>query len=237
VIALSNPSNRLLVALPSRSLKQIMPELEHIVCEQGDCLIDIDEQLDHIYFPDSCVISILAVYADGSTIEMATIGKEGCAGVQAAFGAKTSSARLLVQIPGGATKIRRAAFVRAMASIPPFRSLIYAYVPAFMEQILISGACNGKHNIKQRLARWLLTMRDRSDGDTLPITQEILAAMLGVLRPTITVAAGGLEGDGLITRGRRQVTIVDRKGLFQASCECYQMIRACFVSHLPKTYT
>src|SRR5688572_23672345 len=164
------------------------------------------------------------------------IGREGCTGVQAAFGAKSSSARLLVQIPGGAAKMRRTAFVRAMASIPAFRSLIYAYVPAFVEQILVSGACNGSHNIKQRLARWLLTMRDRSDGDTLPVTQDILAAMLGVLRPTITIAARELEREGLITRGRRQVTIVDRKGLIQASCECYRLIRTHFASYLPKTF-
>jgi CRP-like cAMP-binding protein len=189
VIALSNPGNRLLIALPSRSLKQIMPELEHIRCQHGDCLIDVDDPVDHIYFPDSCVISMLAVYADGTTIEMATVGREGCAGVQAAFGAKGSSARLLVQIPGDAAKMPRASFVRAMASISSFRSLMYAYVPAFLEQILVSGACNGMHNIKQRLARWLLAMRDRSDDDTLPVTQEILAAMLGVLRPTVTIAA------------------------------------------------
>jgi len=236
VIALSEPGNRLLIALSPRNLKQIMPELEDIRCEHGECLIDVDGSIDHIYFPDSCVISMLAVYADGSSIEMATIGREGCTGVQAAFGAKSSSARLLVQIPGGAAKMPRASFARAMASISPFRSLMHAYIQAFLEQVLVSGACNGRHSIKQRLARWLLAMRDRSDGDTLPITQDILAAMLGVLRPTITIAARELERDGLITRGRRQVTIVDRKRLIQASCECYQLVRARFNSHLPKTY-
>jgi CRP-like cAMP-binding protein len=236
VFATSKPDNRLLIALSSRNLKQIMPEMEHIRCEHGQCLIDVDERLDNVYFPESCVISLLAVYADGSSIEMATIGREGCTGVQAAFGAKSASARLLVQIPGGAAKMPRAAFVRALASMPSFRSLVYAYVHAFLEQVLISGACNGTHSVKQRLARWLLQMRDRGDSDTLPITQDILAAMLGVMRPTVTVAARELERDGLITRGRRQVTIVDRKGLILASCECYQLVRARFESHLPKTY-
>jgi CRP-like cAMP-binding protein len=236
VIDVSNAGNRLLIALPPRSLKEIMPELGRISCKHDDCLTDIDEPLDRIYFPDTCVISMQAVYADGSTIEMATIGKEGCAGIQAAFGAKTSSARFLVQIPGLVTQMRRAAFVRAMTTVPSFRSLMHAYVPAFMDQVLVSGACNGRHSIKQRLARWLLLMRDRFDDDILPITQDILAAMLGVLRPTITVAARELERDGLITRGRRQITIIDRKGLLQASCECYPMIRARFASYLPKTY-
>jgi CRP-like cAMP-binding protein len=238
VVALSKwPGNRLLIALSSRNLKQIMPELEHIRCQHGECLIDVDGSLDHIYFPESCVISMLAVYADGSSIEMATIGREGCTGVQAVFGAKSSSARLLVQIPGGAAKMPRASFARAMTSMPSFRSLMYAYVQAFLEQVLVSGACNGTHSIKQRLARWLLMMRDRSDDDTLPVTQDILAAMLGAQRPTITIAARELEREGLITRGRRQVTIVDRKGLMQASCECYQLVRTRFASHLPKTYT
>jgi CRP-like cAMP-binding protein len=113
---------------------------------------------------------------------------------------------------------------------------MYAYVHAFLEQVLVSVACNGAHSLKQRLARWLLMMRDRSDGDELPITQSLLAEMLGVYRPTITNAARELERAGLIARGRRQVTILDRQGLTQASCECYQLVRARVAFHLPKTY-
>src|SRR6202011_5157524 len=114
---------------------------------------------------------------------------EGCTAVQAIFGAKTSSVRLLVQIPGVAAKMSRVAFTQAMASMPSFRSLMYAYVQAFLEQVLVSVACNGAHSLKQRLARWLLMMRDRSDDDALPITQSLLAEMLGVQRPTVTNAA------------------------------------------------
>jgi CRP-like cAMP-binding protein len=179
-----------------------------------------------VYFPDSGVISVLAVYANGNIIEMATIGREGCTGVQAAFGAKISSVQLLVQIPGSATKMSRAAFARAMQSMPSFRSLVYAYVQAFLEQVMVSVACNGAHSLKERLARWLLMMRDRSDDDALPITQNLLAEMLGVQRPTITNAVRELERAGCIERGRRQVTILDRQGLAAASCECYQLVRA-----------
>src|SRR5437588_11972287 len=120
--------------------------------------------------------------------------------------------------------------------MPSFRSLVYAYVQAFSEQILLSGACNGAHGLKERLARWLLTMRDRSDDNALPITQNLLAEMLGVQRPTITNAAGELERAGLIERGRRQVTILNRRGLVKASCECYQLVRERVAFHLPKTY-
>ena len=198
--------------------------------------MDADSSLDHVFFPDSGVISGVAVYADGSVIEMATIGREGCTGMQAFFGAKTSSVRFLVQIPGSATKMSRAAFSRALESLPSFRNLMSAYIQAFMEQVLVSVACNGAHSLKQRLARWLLMMRDRSDEDAMPITQNLLAEMLGVQRPTITNAAGELEREGLIERGRQQVTILDRQGLIEASCECYQLVKTRVAFHLPKTY-
>jgi CRP-like cAMP-binding protein len=236
--ALSNwPCNRLLLALPARNLKRLMPELEHIRCQREQILMDADSSLDHVFFPDSGVVSAVAVYADGSIIEMATIGREGCAGVQAVFGAKSSSVRLLVQIPGSAAKMSRVAFMRATESMPAFRNLMFAYVQAFLDQVLVSVACNGAHSLKERLARWLLMMRDRGDEDALPITQDLLAEMLGVQRPTITNAAGELERAGLIERGRQQVTILDRPGLMAASCECYQLVRERVAFHLPKTYT
>ncbi len=213
-----------------------MPELEHIRCEREQILLDADSSLDHVYFPDSGVVSVVAVYSDGSIIEMATVGREGCTGMQAFFGAKDSSVRLLVQIPGSAAKMSRAAFTRAMESMPSFRNLMSAYVQAFLEQVLVSVACNGAHSLKQRLARWLLMMRDRCDDDTLLISQNLLAEMLGAQRPSITIAAQKLERAGLIRRGRRQVTILDRKGLTKASCECYQLVRERVAFYLPKTY-
>jgi CRP-like cAMP-binding protein len=230
------PRNRLLLALPSADLQQLLPELEHIRCERAQVLMDADGPLDHVFFPDSGVVSAVAVYADGSIIEMATMGREGCTAVQAVFGAESSSVRLLVQIPGGAARMSRAVFTRAMGSMPSFRGLMYAYVQAFLEQVLVSVACNGAHSLKQRLARWLLTMRDRGDDDALRITQSLLAEMLGVQRPTVTNAARQLERAGLIARGRRQVTLLDRPGLVQESCECYLLVRARVASHLPKTY-
>src|SRR5258705_5222083 len=122
--ALSNwTRNRLLLALPSRNLKRLMSELEHIRCEREQVLMDADSSLDHVFFPDSGVVSVVAVYPDGSIIEMATIGREGCTGLQAVLGAKNSSVRLMVQIPGTASKMSRAAFTSAMKSMPSFRSL------------------------------------------------------------------------------------------------------------------
>jgi CRP-like cAMP-binding protein len=102
---------------------------------------------------------------------------------------------------------------------------------------MVSAACNGAHSLKERLARWLLMMRDRGDDDALRITQDLLAEMLGVQRPTVSNAAREMERAGLIARGRRQFTIVDRPGLTKASCECYQLVRERLALHLPKTYT
>ena len=114
---------------------------------------------------------------------------------------------------------------------------MYTYLQAFLEQVLVSVvACNGTHSLKERLARWLLTMRDRGDNDLLQITQALLGEMLGVQRPSVTNAARELESAGLIERGRRQVTILDRQGLVAASCECYQLVRSRIAFHLPKTY-
>jgi CRP-like cAMP-binding protein len=230
------PRNRLLLALPSRNLKRLMPELENISCHRAQVLTNVDSPLDYIFFPDSGVVSVVAVSADGSIIEMATVGREGFTDVQAVFGAKRSLIQLLVQIPGTAAKMSRATFMRAMQSMPSFQTLMEAYAQAFLGQVMVSVACNGAHSLKQRLARWLLMMRDRSDSDMLPITQSLLAEMLGVQRPTITNAVREFESTGLIEGGRRQVTILDRQGLMQASCECYQLVRTRMAYHLPKTY-
>ena len=230
------PHNRLLLALPGNNLKRLMPSLEPIPCQEGVVLLDAESSLDDVFFPDSGVVSVVAVYENGNTMEMATIGREGCTAFQAILGSRESSVRFLVQIPGSAAKMSRADFKRNMGSMPSFRNLMYAYLHAFLEQVLVSGACNGAHTVNQRLARWLLMMRDRNDGDTLRITQNVLAQMLGVQRPTVTNAVRTLERAGLIATGRSQVTILDRDGLMRASCECYQIVRSRIAYHLPKTF-
>jgi CRP-like cAMP-binding protein len=231
-----SPRNRLLLALPQDELARLMPDLEPINCQRGDVLTDADSSLEHVFFPDSGVVSVVAVYSNGDIIEMATIGREGCSGVQAALGAQSSSVRLLVQIPGSASKMSRTAFVRALETMPPFRGLMNSYFQAFLEQVLVSVACNGAHNLKQRLARWLLMMHDRCDEDTLLITQSLLAEMLGVRRPSVTNVAREMEQAGMIKRGQREITVVDRHGLLKASCECYQLVRERMAFHLPRTY-
>jgi CRP-like cAMP-binding protein len=167
---------------------------------------------------------------------MATISREGCTGFQAIFGDEESSVRFLVQIPGSAARMSRRLFLRAMKTIPAFRNLMHAYVEAFMEQVLVSAACNGRHSLRQRLARWLLMMDDRIDDNVLRITQTLLADMLGVQRPTITKVLREVEKQGLVAPGQRQIVVLDRQGLLKASCECYQQVRKRIAVRLPNTY-
>lgn len=230
------PRNRLLRALPDRVLASILPDLGFVDCKREEVLIDADSTLDYVYFPDSGVISIVGVYPDGSIIEMATIGREGSTGFQAVFGARSSSARLFVQLPGTAAKMSRRAFARAVETLPAFRTLMHAHVHAFLEQVMISAACNGAHGLRQRLARWLLMMRDRHDSDEMPLTQDLLAEMLGVHRPSVSNVVGDLQRQGLIEYARGRVTLRDRDGLMKASCECYGLVRTRIAQHLPKTY-
>ena len=230
------PRNRLLLALPHRDFDRIKPSLEHIPCEREQVLQDTESSLDSVFFPDSGVVSVVAVYADGSMIEMATIGREGSTGAQAVLGGKISSVRLIVQIPGTATKMPRTDFVAALNAIPSFHRMMFSHTHAFLEQVLVSGACNGAHSLSQRLARWLLMMRDRTDEDTLPITQNLLAEVLGVQRPTITNAIREFERRRIVAGGRKQITILDRTALAERSCECYHLVRARIAFHLPKTY-
>jgi CRP-like cAMP-binding protein len=160
--------------------------------------------LEDVFFPDSGVVSVVAVYENGNIIEMATIGREGCTGFQAILGDRESSVRFLVQIPGSAARMSRADLTRAMGSMPSFRNLMYAYVDTFLEQVLVSGACNGAHSLKERLARWLLMMHGRSDDDTLQITQTLLTHMLGVQRTSVTNAIRELERARLIAPRSKQ---------------------------------
>ena len=225
---LRKSQNHLFGSLRPDELHRLRPAMEVILCARDQVLIDTDEPLNRVYFPETSVISLTSVFSDGTTVGMATIGREGCTGVQVVLGAKTSSVRLLTQIPGTALRMSRRAFTWAVESIPSFKTAMYGYAQSLMEQALVSGACNAAHRLNQRLARWLLTTRDRSDHDTLAVTQAQLAEILGVQRPTMTNALGEFERAGLIAGARRQITILDRQGLADQSCECYGRLREWF---------
>jgi CRP-like cAMP-binding protein len=233
---LHRPRNILVQSLPASELQRLRPALEHVSCARDQVLMDAHDPLDRVYFPETAVISLSTVFADGTAVDMASIGCEGCTGVQAVLGAKVSSVRLLTQIPGTALKMSGRVFCWAIETMPGFKTALYDYAHAFVDQALVSGACNAAHRLNQRLARWLLSMRDRTDGDTLPVTQTLLAEMLGVQRPTITNALGDFERAGLIEGARRQITILNRDGLAGESCECYHRLRKRLAFKPPRAY-
>ena len=236
VTAASAFANRLLKALPRREYDRLAAQLEGVDCPYKEVLVEADGNLGHVYFPNSGVISVVGLYSDGTIIEMATIGREGCTGFQELLGSETSAARFLVQIPGTAARMKRSAYDRAVKELPVFRTLMTAHLHAFLQQVMLSAACNGTHTATQRLSRWLLMMRDRQDSEDLPITQDLLAEMLALHRPTITKVARRLQKRGIIQLKRKLVRVLDRDGLMHASCECYQLTRARTAQYLPKTY-
>jgi len=176
-----------------------------------------------VYFPGGGFCSIVTVLADGSMVEVATIGREGMLGLSTVSGGRRGASAAMVQAETSLCyKLSMAAFRREMDLRGPFSELLTAYAQALTGVIMQSTACNAVHSVEQRLARWLLMAHDRVGRDDFPLTQEFVAMMLGATRPTVTIVAGTLQRAGLITYHRGHVTIVDRPALESAACECYQ---------------
>jgi CRP-like cAMP-binding protein len=171
-------------------------------------------------------MSMLNFIDDGRAIEVGTIGPEGFVGLPVLFGAESAPSTTLVQVPGEGSRMTAAAFRSALGECPGFFALLMRYAQAFLNQVAQSATCNRLHSVEERCARWLLQTQDRVNGDTdFPLTQEFLAQMLGVRRPTVSIAAGMLQQAGLIRYVRGQMRILDRERLEAASCECYGIIR------------
>jgi CRP-like cAMP-binding protein len=170
-------------------------------------------------------MSIIVPLKNDLWVEAGTVGREGFLGVPLVLGGESTSTRAIAQIPGVASRLPASVFRAAIAEDPALREFCLRYAQALLEQTAQSVACNGRHDLSERCARWLLMTRDRVDTDDFVITQEFLAIMLGVRRATVTVAAGMLQSAGLISYRRGRVMILDRQGLEQASCECYHVVR------------
>jgi CRP-like cAMP-binding protein len=218
--------NRVLSALPATELAALSRHLETATLASGDVLYPEHVRIEHVYFPDSAVISFLKRMSDGSVIEVGTIGNEGVAGLSTFLGGASSS-EALAQIPGSARRMPADEFRLAIDQLPTLRRLLGACTHAFMMQMAQTVACNRLHDIEQRCARWLLLTHDRVGGlDTFPLTHKFLSFMLGVRRAGVTEALGSLAKDGLIQSAKGHVTILDRPGLEAACCECYAAVRS-----------
>jgi CRP-like cAMP-binding protein len=205
--------NRLLAALPGDLQDRLRPALWSEPLVQGQVLIEAGDPVERVYFPEEGIISAVCVFPDGAVAEMATTGCEGFVSILVALGGTHALSRHIVQVPGTALSLDAGVFRRMVEEEPALRSVALAYVQAYIAQALQYVACNGMHIVEQRCARWLLTCHDRVRSDDFPLTQEFLAQMLGVHRPTVSVAAKSLQRAGLIRYSRGQVTVLDRKGL------------------------
>jgi CRP-like cAMP-binding protein len=164
--------------------------------------------------------------ADGSAVEVGTVGREGLVGLVIVLGGAASPTVTLCQIPGTARRITAERLAEAVEARPALRRLLLRYAQGYLTQVAQGAACNRLHGIEARCARWLLMTHDRVGGaDTFPLKQEFLAVMLGVRRAGVTVAAGALQDAGLIRYRRGSIRVLDRAGLEAASCECYGLVR------------
>ena len=226
--------NRLLAALEPDDRRRLVPHLERVDLELGAVLLEPEQEVRHVWFPESCVISLAVTTQRGGATEGATIGREGMDGIVTALGSLQASARSIVQVPGFALRLPREPFLDLHQASPPFRRICQCYIEALFSHVLQSVACGTLHSVEARLARWLLLLHDRIEGHTrLPLTQEFLADMLGVRRPTLTTAAQALQRAGLIAYRRGEVAVLDRMGLEAASCECYNIVRKYYGRLMP----
>jgi CRP-like cAMP-binding protein len=226
--------NRLMSALTAADVSRSVPYLERVHLEQGMVLLEPRTELTHVWFPESCVASLTIPMRDGAGAEALTVGREGMLGFVAALGSRSTIACSVVQVRGTALRLPVKQLRAAFAASPRVRQIFLSYVEAVLVHLLQSVACNAVHDAGARLARWLLLFQDRLDGAAeLPVTQELLARMLGVRRGTINAAARALERANLITTGRGRLTVQDRAGLEGASCECYGVLRERYEQLLP----
>ena len=216
--------NKLLASLPRGDFDRLLPHLSTLPLQQGVVLLEAGDEVDQIYFPHSGMLSLLAVLRDGKAIETATVGREGVVGAMAGLGLYKSLVRVVVQMPLACSKIAATHFRTAAANSDPIRNLCIRYNEVLLSQARVTAACNALHSIEARFCRWLLQSADRAGGDTINLTQEFLAEMLGVRRTSVTEVASKVQNSGAIAYSRGVIKILDRPALLRTSCECYETL-------------
>jgi CRP-like cAMP-binding protein len=225
-------SNRLLGALETASRKRIESHLEPIKLKLGAIVCEAGGVLQHAYFPQGAVLSLLTVLENGSAIETANIGREGAFGLFAAMYSRVSFNRCLVQLEGSVLRCPIELLQSEFKRSEHVRDLFVSYSETLLSQVQQTVACNAMHTTEERICRWLLMMHDRAEGEALPYTHEFLSHMLGANRKSVTLAAQSLKTAGLISYYRGNIKVLDRPGLEKASCECYAIVRERFDAFL-----
>jgi CRP-like cAMP-binding protein len=218
--------NRLLAALPPADFDLLAPYLRKVSLERDAVLVRSGYPIEQIYFPESGTIAFIMEMPNGQTVATAVIGNEGAAGILSALGPSHSPMTAVVRVPGIALQISPARFQAAFSQSRAIRHAVQIYTRALLAQFQHVAACNALHSVEARLARWLLHIRDRVDGDFLPLTQEALSELLGVRRTTVTHVVRKLRASRAIRSNRRGLIEIDRPRLEAAACECYEAMRS-----------
>jgi CRP-like cAMP-binding protein len=218
-------SNKILLSVSDSDYGLLRPHLEYVNLPNHLVLHEAGGRLEFAYFLNRGLISLVVVMEDGKTAEAGIVGNEGFTGSLAAVGLSRGPLRAVVQITGDGFRVKVGALQDTLESAPHLQSMLSRYAAIRGMQVAQTAACNRLHDIKQRLARWLLMTQDRVGSGSLPITHDFLATMLGTDRPTVSLAAGLLQKEKVIEYTRGAVKIVNRKKLENSACECYAVIR------------
>ncbi|SRR5258706_1784629 len=225
--------NRLLDALDLVEQQRVFPQLDPVPMPLGHVLYESGSQMNHVYFPIDCIVSLLYVMKNGASAEIAVVGNEGLVGVSLFMGGETTPSRAVVQSAGTAFRLPGAAMKEEFNRAGEMQHLLLRYTQALLTQMAQTAVCNRHHTIDQQLCRWLLLSIDRLVDNDLKMTQELIANMLGVRREGVTEAAGALQDAGLIRYSRGHIAVLNRAGLEQRVCECYSVVKREFDRLLP----
>jgi CRP-like cAMP-binding protein len=227
--------NHLLAALPADEWARWLPMLEPVDMALGEVLYESGMAMTHVYFPATAIASLLYVMEDGASAEIAVVGNEGIVGISLFMGGETTPSRSVVQSAGQGFRMRGPLLEDEFNRSGPVLHLLLRYTQALITQMAQTAVCNRHHSLDQQLCRWLLLSLDRLRASELVMTQELIANMLGVRREGVTEAAANLQRAGLIQYRRGHITVLDREGLEQRTCECYAVVKKEYDRLLPDT--
>lgn len=220
--------NKILAALPTEEYERLRELMTPVSLPLSETLYEQDSRIKYVYFVNEGVVSQVTHMEDGGSVEVGLVGSEGMVGLPIALGDDVSPNHAIVQIAGGGMRMEAAALIDELGRGGMLQSLLLRYALAMNKQVSQTAACNRSHNVGDRLARWLLMGQDRVGGDELHLTQEFIAQMLGTRRSGVSEAAILLQAAGLIRYSRGHITVLDREGMQEFACECYEVVRAEF---------
>jgi CRP-like cAMP-binding protein len=227
--------NRLLASLPPEEWERWLPHLQPVDLALGQVLYDSGSRLTHVYLPTTALVSLLYLTESGQSAEIAVVGNEGLVGVSLFMGGESTTGRAVVQSAGQGYQLPVSVMLQEFNRAGPVMHLLLRYTQALITQMTQTAVCNRHHAVEQQLCRWLLLSLDRLTGHELVMTQELIANMLGVRREGVTEAAGRLQADGLIRYQRGHITVLNRPGLEERTCECYAVVKREYDRLLPDT--